>query len=68
MFVKPVLQKDYFCAFNPICQMIEEVGENEGHPLSSLIETVGSLAETYEPANLPQPEGSPADVLNYLMQ
>jgi HTH-type transcriptional regulator/antitoxin HigA len=48
--------------------LLEEVGEDEGHPLASLIETVGSLVETYEAANLPEPEGSPADVLNYLMQ
>jgi HTH-type transcriptional regulator / antitoxin HigA len=48
--------------------LLEEVGEDEGHPLASLIETVGSLVEIYEAANLPAPEGSPADVLNYLMQ
>jgi HTH-type transcriptional regulator/antitoxin HigA len=48
--------------------LLEEVGEDEGHPLASLIETVGSLVETYEAANLTEPEGSPADVLNYLMQ
>jgi HTH-type transcriptional regulator/antitoxin HigA len=48
--------------------LLEEVGEDERHPLASLIETVGSLVETYEAANLPEPKGSPADVLNYLMQ
>jgi len=48
--------------------LLEEVGEDEGHPLTSLVETVGSLVEAYEAANLPEPEGSPADVLNYLMQ
>ncbi len=48
--------------------LLAEVGEDEGHPLASLIETVGRLVETYEAANLPEPEGSPADVLNYLMQ
>ena len=48
--------------------LLEEVGEDEGHPLASLIETVGSLVETYEAANLPEPEGSPAEVLKYLME
>ncbi|MCF8088406.1 MAG: transcriptional regulator [Desulfotignum sp.] len=48
--------------------LLEEVGEDEGHPLASLIETVGSLVETYEASNLPEPEGSPADVLKYLME
>ncbi|MCF8077026.1 MAG: transcriptional regulator, partial [Desulfotignum sp.] len=48
--------------------LLEEVGEDEGHPLASLTETVGSLVETYEASNLPEPEGSPADVLKYLME
>ncbi len=48
--------------------LLEEIGEDEDHPLASLVETVGSLVETYEAANLPEPEGTPADVLNYLMQ
>ncbi len=48
--------------------LLDEIGEDEGHPLASLAETIGSLVETYEAANLPEPEGSPADILNYLMQ
>jgi len=48
--------------------LLEEVREDEGHPLASLIETIGSLVETYEAANLPEPEGSPAEVLKYLME
>jgi HTH-type transcriptional regulator/antitoxin HigA len=48
--------------------LLDEIGEEEDHPLASLVETVGSLVETYEAANLPEPKGSPADILNYLMQ
>lgn len=48
--------------------LLDEIGEDEGHPLASLVETVGSLVETYEAAHLPEPEGSPTDVLSYLMQ
>lgn len=48
--------------------LIDEVGEDEKHHLASLVETVGSLVEAYEAANLPEPEGSPAEVLNYLME
>ncbi len=48
--------------------LIDEVREDETHPLSSLIETVGSLVETYETSNPGEPEGSPIDVLRYLMR
>ena len=48
--------------------LLDEVREDESHPLASLLETVGSLVETYESANLPETEGSPTEVLNYLMQ
>jgi HTH-type transcriptional regulator/antitoxin HigA len=48
--------------------LLEEVGGDEVHPLASLIETIGSLVETYEAANLPEPEGSPAEVLKYLIK
>ena len=48
--------------------LLDEVGKDEEHPLASLVETIGSLVETYETANLTEPEGSPADILNYLMQ
>ncbi|WP_286820697.1 hypothetical protein [Desulfobacter sp. UBA2225] len=42
--------------------------QDEGHPLASLVETVGSLVETYETAHLSEHEGAPADILNCLMQ
>lgn len=48
--------------------LLDEVGEDESHPLASLVETVGSLVEAYESATLPEPEGSPAEILRYLMQ
>jgi len=44
------------------------VGENESHPLSSLMETIGSLIETYESRNIPDIEGNPIDTLKTLME
>ena len=43
------------------------MGNNERHPLSSLMETIGSLVETYESRNIPEIEGNPIDTLNALM-
>jgi len=48
--------------------LIGEVGENEGHPLSSLMETIGNLIETYENNNLRPITGTPREALQYLMK
>jgi HTH-type transcriptional regulator/antitoxin HigA len=34
--------------------LIDEVGENESHPLASLMEIVGVLIEKYEGENVPE--------------
>lgn len=35
-------------------RLIDEVGENEAHPLASLMEIIGVLIEHYENANVPE--------------
>jgi HTH-type transcriptional regulator/antitoxin HigA len=35
-------------------ELIDEVGENEAHPLASLMEIIGVLIEYYENANVPE--------------
>jgi HTH-type transcriptional regulator / antitoxin HigA len=44
------------------------VGNNEAHPLSSLMETIGSLIEAYEAQNCPDIEGGPINALKALME
>ncbi len=61
-------EKEYHRQVNFLDSLIDKVGKDETHPLSSLIETVGSLVETYETANLREPEGSPAEILHYLIR
>jgi HTH-type transcriptional regulator/antitoxin HigA len=48
--------------------LIDEVGNNESHPLSSLMETIGSLIETYESQHYPDIEGDPINALKALMK
>ena len=48
--------------------LIDEVGESESHPLSSLMETIGNLIETYENNYLPPILGTPLEALRYLME
>ncbi len=61
-------EKEYHRQVDFLDSLIDEVGEDETHPLSSLIETLGSLVETYETTNLKEPEGTPAEILHYLMR
>lgn len=35
-------------------QLIDEVGENETHPLASLMEVIGVLIEKYEDEHVPE--------------
>jgi len=35
--------------------MIDEVGEDDSHPLASLMEVVGALITTYEEEHVPEP-------------
>jgi HTH-type transcriptional regulator/antitoxin HigA len=48
--------------------LIDEVGNNESHPLASLMETIGSLIETYESRHVSELEADPIDALKYLME
>ena len=35
--------------------LIDEVGEDEDHPLASLLDIVGTLIESYEDEHVPEP-------------
>ena len=41
-------QKEYQEAVSLLDNLIDEVGENESHPLASLMEVLGMLIEKYE--------------------
>jgi len=68
VFSVPHNEKDYSYLVNLLDSLIDEVGNNESHPLSSLMETIGSLIETYESQNYPDIEGNPINALRTLME
>src|SRR4030042_20544 len=68
IFSVPHNEKDYHKLVHLLDSLIDEVGNNEHHPLSSLMETIGSLIETYESQHVPDIEGRPADALKALME
>ena len=68
IFSVPHNEKDYNKLVNLLDSLIDEVGNNEKHPLTSLMETIGTLIETYESQYINEIEGDPIDTLNALME
>jgi HTH-type transcriptional regulator/antitoxin HigA len=68
IFSVPHNEKDYNKLVNLLDSLIDEVGNNENHPLTSLMETIGSLIETYESQYINEIEGDPIVALNALME
>jgi len=67
VFSVPHNDKDYKKLVSLLDGVIDEVGENENHPLASLMESLGSLVETYETNHVKEPEGTPIETLKHLM-
>ena len=68
VFSVPHNEKDYNKLVSLLDVLIDEVGDNESHPLASLMETIGTLIETYEAHNIPEIKGNPIDTLKALME
>lgn len=54
--VVPHTEKEYEQLVTVLDDLIDEVGENESHPLASLMEVIGVLIENYETENIPDLE------------
>jgi len=48
--------------------LIDEIGDNQNHPLASLMETLGTLIEAYESHTIPFPKQNAISNLQYLMK
>ncbi len=68
VFSVPRSDEEYNNLVSVLDDIIDEVGENEHHPLSSLMESVGVLVESYEKNNIPKIVEEPANVLHFLMR
>ncbi|BDA80238.1 hypothetical protein LPTSP3_g31680 [Leptospira kobayashii] len=64
----PHNEKQYKKLLKVLDELIDEVGNNEKHPLAPLLETVGNLIEEYENDHFIQPNSEPLDVLKFLMK
>lgn len=50
----PHSEQEYRQLVSMLDSLIDEVGENESHPLASLMEIVGVLIEKYENEHVPE--------------
>lgn len=64
----PYTEAEYHERVKLLNELIDEVGENEGHPLASLLDIVGIAVSSYEQSHESIPAASPQDVLSYLME
>jgi HTH-type transcriptional regulator/antitoxin HigA len=50
----PHNEREYRQLVKLLDRLVDEVGENENHPLASLMEVLGVLIEKYEDENVPE--------------
>ena len=63
----PHTEAEYERAVSLLDELIDEVGEDENHPLASLMETIGTLIEGYEDSHLSEPAGDSISSLQEFM-
>lgn len=61
-------ETEYDEAVERLNVLLDEVGEDESHPLYGLLDTLGILIEAYDNEHYPLPECSGTDALAYLME
>jgi HTH-type transcriptional regulator/antitoxin HigA len=61
-------KKDYARASAMLDAILDEIGEDEKHPLAELADALGVFVEKYEAEHVRIPEAKPAGVLRFLMQ
>ncbi len=64
----PRTKAEYDRAVALLDELIDEVGEDEKHPLATLMDTLGTLIEAYEDKHIPEPVSDPNSTLAFLME
>ncbi len=59
---------DYKRAVDLLNQLLDEIGDDESHPMYAFMDTLGLLVENYEDEHYPMPEADGIGVLRYLME
>jgi len=60
-------EADYHQAITTINSLLEEIGDDESHPLAEVLDYLSDQVQTYENRHFPVPKAEPREVLKYLM-
>jgi len=61
-------EREYNAAVKRLNELLDEIGDNEKHPLYSLLDTLGTLIHAYEEEHYQIPDATGVDVLRFLME
>jgi HTH-type transcriptional regulator/antitoxin HigA len=61
-------EQEYDVAVQRLNELLDEIGDSEGHPLYSFLDTLGALIHVYEEEHTPMPESNGAEVLEFLKE
>jgi HTH-type transcriptional regulator/antitoxin HigA len=59
---------DYAQARATIDALLEEIGDNQSHPLADVLDYLADQVKAYEDENFQIPEAEPSEVLRFLME
>lgn len=60
-------EREYNAAVKRLNELLDEIGDNEKHPLYSFLDTLGTLIHAYEEEHYPIPATTGVEVLRFLM-
>ncbi len=60
-------EREYNAAVKRLNELLDEIGDNEKHPLYGLLDTLGTLIHIYEEEHYPIPDVTGAEALRFLM-
>src|SRR5215203_5383723 len=70
--IAPILsirnEREYDRAVKRLNALLDEIGDNERHPLYSLLDTLGTVIHAYEETHHPMPAVKSDSMLRYLME
>ena len=61
-------EREYNAAIKRLNELLGEIGDNEKHPLYSLLDTLGTLVHAYEEEHYSIPDANGAEVLRFLLE
>ena len=61
-------EREYDRAMKRLNHLLDEVGTDEHHPLYTLLDTLGTVVNSYEEQHHPMPECRGADMLRFFME